>query len=125
MHWVLMVLDLRHKTLTVLDSWAAGDAEAKQAEADIQRVQAYLEYLAVRESGVSIEWSNTFLSVQVAQQYALDSPNESGLDCGLFTLFCGVAISSRASICRDAPFTQEHMPTLRKRAAQLVAGLNQ
>ena len=109
----------------MLDSWAAGDAEAKQAEADIQRVQAYLDFLAVRESGVSIEWSNTFPSVQVAQQYALGSPNESGLDCGLFTLFYGVAISSRASICRDAPFTQEHMPTLRKRAAQLVAGLNQ
>ena len=121
-HWVLMVLDLQNKTLTLLDSWAAGDAGAKKAEADIERVRAYLDYLAVRESGVSIQWSNTFPSVQVAQQYALDSPNESGVDCGLFTLFYGVAISSRASICRDAPFTQENMPTLRKRAAQLVTG---
>jgi hypothetical protein len=81
-HWVLMVLDLQNKTLTLLDSLAAGDAGAKKAEADIERGRAYLDYLAVRESGVSIQWSSTFPSVQVAQQYDLDSPNESCLDCG-------------------------------------------
>ena len=70
-----MALDLQNKTLILLDSWAAGDAEAKKVEADIERAWAYLDYLAVRESRISIQWSNrdTFPSSQVAQQYALDS----------------------------------------------------
>lgn len=128
-HWVLMVLDLKHKTLTVLDSCLMGDYGSRSARKDIKRVQAYLDFLAAREGGV-IEWSNTFPStldktspaVEVAQQYSLGVPGSSGLDCGLFVLFYGAAITSGECLCSDAPFTQEDMPTLRQRAAQLVVG---
>ena len=71
---------------------------------------------------MSIQWPNTFPSVHVAQQCALDSPNESGVDCGVFTLFYGVAISAQQGVYNYARTHQENMPTLRKRAAQLVTG---
>ena len=57
-HWVLAVLDLRTKQFTLLGSLAHKDKGNILGNAEVARLQGYLDHLVERQHNKPIEWQN-------------------------------------------------------------------
>jgi len=119
-HWVLAALDLRTKQFTLLDSYARNDKGAILGRAEIETLQEYLDHAPVwtRARQANRLDRQPVSADQPPQQYDLHDPRKklAGIDCGLFCLFCAVALSYGGGLT----FSQEDMLVLRQRAIQLV-----
>uniref|UniRef100_A0A8C6GQX5 Ubiquitin-like protease family profile domain-containing protein n=1 Tax=Mus spicilegus TaxID=10103 RepID=A0A8C6GQX5_MUSSI len=107
-HWSLVVIDLRKRSIVYLDSMG------QTGKSICETIFQYLQNESKTRRNIELdplEWKqHSMTSEEIPLQL-------NGSDCGMFT--CKYAVY----IARDQPvtFSQQHMPTFRKRIIHLVA----
>lgn len=105
-HWTLIVVDFRKKTIEYFDSFNSSDDHTKESEKIFKSIRKYLNQEYLLRKGLTFnftDWNDTIVK-NIPQQ-------TNGNDCGVF--LCTFANYRCAD--KKFNFTQENIPFFRKK----------
>ena len=116
-HWTLLTFDLRNKQVGYYDSWNPTKTKAKVWIATLKRlIKDTLRPEHGRAKRITWAAEDDIPLTTIPQQFDLQEPKSSGLDCGIFVMMYAAAISRNTDLTHR-PFTQGDMLTIRSRLA--------
>jgi sentrin-specific protease 1 len=98
-HWVLLVAELRTRTITCYDSLKGGTTTAQEEVMD--NVSVWLAMLQHQHGGIDLDWTTTV---------APDMPQQLNLyDCGVYTCLAADYLANGEAVTAITPDTVQYM----------------